>query len=276
MENILELSEDGKTIIGVKDKNVTLITIPKSITSIGDSAFSGCSSLQSVDIPNSVITIGNGAFYDCKSLQSIDIPNSVTTIGDRAFFGCSSLQSIDIPNSVTTIGNGEFSGCSSLQSINITKGNKHYESIDGILFSKDLTCILKLPEGKKLKEYTIPNSVTTIGKDAFDHCSSLQSIDIPNSVTTIGDYAFSGCSSLQSIDIPNSVTTIGNGAFYDCSSLQSIHLHWTNLLDIKISDTTLRYRTEDCTLYIPPGTRWEYRHHSIWGNFKNIEIEKQE
>ena len=276
MESILELSEDGKTIIGVKDKNVTLITIPKSITSIGDSAFSGCSSLQSIDIPNSVTTIGNGAFSDCSSLQSI----------------------------------------------NITKGNKHYESIDGILFSKDLTCILKLPEGKKLEEYTIPNSVTTIGKGAFDRCSSLQSIDIPNSVTTIGNlafrgcsslqsidipnsvttigydaffgcsslqsidipnsvttignWAFSGCSSLQSIDIPNSVTTIGNGAFYDCSSLQSIHLHWTNLLDIKISDTALRYCTEDYTLYIPPGTRWEYRHHSIWGNFKNIEIEKQE
>ena len=207
MESILELSEDGKTIIGVKDKNVTLITIP----------------------------------------------NSVTTIGDYAFCGCSSLQSIDIPNSVTTIGNDAFSGRSSLQSINITKGNKHYESIDGILFSKDLTCILKLPERKKLKEYTIPNSVTTIEDSAFD-----------------------GCSSLQSIDIPNSVTTIENGAFSGCSSLQSIHLHWTNLLDIKISDTTLRDRTEDCTLYIPPGTRWEYRHHSIWGNFKNIEIEKQE
>ena len=141
MESILKLSEDGKTIIGVKDKNVTLITIP----------------------------------------------NSVTTIGDYAF--CS---------------------CPSLQSINITKGNKHYESIDGILFSKDLTCILKLLEGKKLEEYTIPNSVTTIGDSAFRGCSSLQSIDIPNSVTTIGNGAFYGCSSLQSIDIPNSVTTIGN------------------------------------------------------------------
>ena len=207
MESILILSEDRKTIIGVKDKNVTLITIPNSVTTIGCYAFDGCS-----------------------SLQSIDIPNSVTTIGYYAFGGCSSLPSINIPNSVTMIGNCAFCDCSSLQSINITKGNKHYESIDGILFSKDLTCILKLPERKKLKEYTIPNSVTTIGDSVFN----------------------------------------------ECSSLQSIHLHWTNLLDIKISDTTLRYRAEDCTLYIPPGTRWEYRHHSIWGNFKNIEIEKQE
>ena len=219
--------------------------------------------------------IGNSAFFDCKSLQSIDIPNSVTTIGNWAFSGCSSLQSIDIPNSRIIIGDCAFSRCSSLQSINTTKGNKRYESIDGILFSKDLTCILKLPEGKKLKKYTIPNSVTTIGDSAFKGCSSLQSIDIPNSVTTIRNLAFCGCSSLQNIDIPNSVTTIGDSAFCGCSSLQSIHLHWTNLLDIKISDTTLRDSTEDCTLYIPPGTRWEYRHHSIWGNFKNIEIEKQ-
>jgi hypothetical protein len=129
---------------------------------------------------------------------------------------------------------------------------------------------------KNVTLITIPNSVTTIGDWAFWGCSSLQSIDIPNRVTTIGNDAFSGCSSLQSIDIPNSVTTIGDSVFNECSSLQSIHLHWTNLLDIKISDTTLRYRAEDCTLYIPPGTRWEYRHHPIWGNFKNIEIEKQE
>ena len=141
--------------------------------------------------------------------------------------------------------------------------------------SEDRKTIIGVKD-KNVTLITIPNSVTTIWNWAFSGCSSLQSIDIPNSVTTIGNVAFYGCSSLQSIDIPNSVTTIGNNTFSGCSSLQSIHLHWTNLLDIKISDTTLRDRTEDCTLYIPPGTRWEYRHHSIWGNFKNIEIEKQE
>ena len=140
--------------------------------------------------------------------------------------------------------------------------------------SEDRKTIIGVKD-KNVTLITIPKSITSIGDRAFDGCSSLQSIDIPNSVTTIGDYAFDVCSSLQSIDIPNSVTTIGGYAFSGCSSLQSIHLHWTNLLDIKISDTTLRDRTEDCTLYIPPGTRWEYRHHSIWGNFKNIEIEKQ-
>ena len=109
-------------------------TIPNSVTSLGSSAFSGCSSLTNMTIPNSVTSIGNSAFSGCSSLISITIPNSVTSIGNSAFSGCSSLTSITIPNSVTSIGNSAFWGCSSLTSI------------------------------------TIPNSVTTIGSAAFGSC----------------------------------------------------------------------------------------------------------
>ena len=235
--------------------------------------------MESIDIPNSVIKIGDGAFYGCSSLQSINvsddnpnytsvdgilfnkqlstiikfpqggsievynIPNNVTTIGDDAFRNCSALKSIKIPNSVTAIEKGAFGGCSSLQSIDI------------------------------------PNSITTIGIYAFCGCWRLESIDIPNSVTTIGDRAFMGCSSLQSIDIPDSITTIGIYAFYCCSALKSIHLHWTKLDCIQINKYTFgennKVSFEECTLYVPPGTRWEYRHHTVFGQFKNIEIEKQ-
>ena len=124
-------------ITGIKDRTITSITIPNSVTSIGDFAFEDCSSLTSITIPNSVTSIGDYAFYNCLSLTSIEIPNSVTSIGAYAFWGCSSLTSITIPNSVTSIGDCAFCGWSALTSI------------------------------------TIPNSVTSIGDNAFEGCSSL-------------------------------------------------------------------------------------------------------
>ena len=133
------------------------MTIPNSVTSIGNNAFYRCSGLTSVTIGNSVTSIGNSAFYDCYYLTSVTIPNSVTSIGEGAFYGCSGLTSVTIPNSVTSIGNRAFYLCSGLTSV------------------------------------TIPNSVTSIGYNAFDGCSGLTSVTIPNSVTSIGNYAFDGC-----------------------------------------------------------------------------------
>ena len=187
-----------------------------SVTTIGKSAFYNCTSLASVNIPNSVTTIGGWAFENCTSLASVNIPNSVTTIGEKAFYNCTSLASVNIPNSVTTIGEGAFSACSSLTSISVASDNPNYIGIDGVLFNKDKTMIVVYPARKYGSEYTIPNSVTTIGKWAFENCTSLASVNIPNSVTTIGGWAFYCCTSLASVNIPNSVTTIGNRAFYYC------------------------------------------------------------
>ncbi len=187
--------------------SLTSITIPESLTSIGDSAFRGCSSLTRITIPESVTSIGGSAFEGCSRLTSITILGSVTSIG--AFRGCSSLTSITIPESVTIIGGSAFYDCSSLTSITIP------ESVTSIGGSAFYDC-------SSLTSITIPESVTSIGDSAFRGCSSLTSITIPESVTSIGDSAFRGCSSLTSITIPESVTSIGSSAFYDCSSLTSI------------------------------------------------------
>ena len=197
--------------------SLTSITIPSSVTSIGNSAFYGCSSLTSITIPASVKSIGNGAFNGCVSLASITIPASVKSIGSGAFDGCSSLASISIPDSVTSIGWWAFRGCSSLASITVDNNNKVYRSENNYIIERKTNTLVA-----GCKNSVIPFSVTSIGELAFYGCESLSSIVIPASVTSIGYEAFFDCSSLTSISIPASVTNIGKGAFNKCSSLTSI------------------------------------------------------
>ena len=200
---------------------LTSITIPNSVTSIGYEAFRGCGALSSVTIPDSVTSIGNGAFAGCNKLTSVTIPDSVTSIGNEAFRGCNKLTSVTIGNSANNIIGADLGASQSLTSINVDVNNPNYCSIDGVLFDKNQTTLIKYPKGKQ-GAYIIPNSVTSIGERAFYDCDALTSITIPNSVTSIGDYAFSCCRALTSVTIPNSVTSIGDGAFRWCRALTSV------------------------------------------------------
>ena len=185
-----------------------------SVTSIGESAFYGCSSLTSIAIPNSVTSISWGAFHGCSSLTSIAIPNSVTDIGGYAFYRCSGLTSLSIPNSVTSIGVDAFGFCGGLTSINVESGNIKYDSRD------NCNAIIETSSNTLIAGSTntiIPNSVTSIGYGAFKGRSGLTSITFPNSVTEIQHEAFMHCTGLTSIELPNSIKRIGSDAFYNCS-----------------------------------------------------------
>ena len=208
-EDDVLFNKDKSIIISFRNQSVESYVIPSSVTSIGNSAFSCCSSLSEVVIPSSVNSIGNSAFSCCSSLSKVVIPTSVTSIGHNVFQGCSSLSEIVIPSSVTSIGNSAFSGCSSLSKIVIPTS---VTSIGDWTFSG---C-------SSLSEIVIPSSVTCIGDDAFHGCRSLSKIVIPSSVTSIGSDAFWECRSLSDIVIPSSVTSIGSGAFWECRSLSEI------------------------------------------------------
>ena len=195
------------------------VVIPDSVTIIGDCAFKYCKSLQSIVVPDSVRFIGDWAFLECVSLQNIVIPDSIDSIGDCALWGCISLQSIVIPESVTSIGDNPFVGCPNIK-VRLSP-NSIFSMINDLLIDYDGLLISCL---NRSEDVVIPNSVTSIGNEAFRVCPALQSISIPDSVTSIGYEAFFWCPSLQNIVIPDSVTSIGNEAFFCCESLQSISI----------------------------------------------------
>ncbi len=215
--------------------NGTLLTdlvIPNGVTSIGNSAFIGCTNLISISIPDSVTSIGEYAFYECESLEIVNIPDGVESIKYHTFYGCINLKNITIPESVNIIDSGAFSRCTSLESITIPnsvtriKGNafSYCASLESITIPDGITAIedMSFHCCANLKSITIPNSVTSIGNYAFSGCTGLTNISIPDRVTSIGNNAFRGCTGLTNISIPDSVTSIEYSVFENCTSLESI------------------------------------------------------
>lgn len=212
--------------------NLSAVTLPGSVTNVGDETFANCSSLNSVIIPRGVSHIGNSAFYGCRAMQEVQIPETVTSIGNAAFYGCQAMREIQLPESVSSIGNSAFYLCSSLVSVAIPLGvasiNRdtfcQCENLVSVAIPESVTKIDSLAFNfcTNLASIAIPNSVTSIGSGAFASCSSLSSVIIPESVTRIARATFQYCSGLSSITIPESVTSIGKQAFQYCSGLTSI------------------------------------------------------
>lgn len=170
--------------------NLTTVSLPASLTEIGDKVFQGCDKLTTVTIaePSNLTTIGASAFDFDTSLTTINIPASVTTIGSGAFKDCRALalNAATLPSGLTAINDSIFANC-----------------------------------WKMTGSLTIPDGVTSIGDNAFDNCRALESVTIPSSVRSIGSNAFYGCV-LTSVTIPDGVTSIGASAFYYCYKLRSV------------------------------------------------------
>ena len=232
--------DDGTVEITGYNGSAEKVDIPntidgKSVTRIGDEAFRFCRNLTSITIPDSVTVIGRSAFFYCENLFNLTIGDDVTYIGSSAFSGCRSLTDITIPNGVDEIGWYAFDGCVSLKNVNVKSGNNRYTSVNGILFNKDKTKLVLYPAGKTDKIYNIPESVTNIGRYAFDSCVSLTNVTIPNNMDTIGNYAFNDCANLTDIIIPDRVTLIDSFAFEGCTSLAEIKVATKNANYVSIN-----------------------------------------
>ena len=199
---------------------INKVKIETGVENIGDFAFTECSSLKYIEVPDSVITIGENLFGKSTVASGIVTPGNETTSGATDTDESENSNSLNYSNNVTYI--GQYRNCTSLESINVDINNGYYISIDGVLFNKDKTKLIRYPASKIDTTYSIPNSVTSIENEAFLNCYYLEKIVIPSSISRIEANTFALCQNLKNIEIPQSVTYIDQNAFNGADSLESI------------------------------------------------------
>ncbi len=224
-------------------KQETTYTIPTTVTSIVDNAFSNAK-INNITIPNSVLSIGNYAFSGCNSLSSITLGSAVTTIGQRAFQG-SGLKSIDIPTSVNSIGTGAFTYCLNLTQFTVQPANTYLSTTDGVLFNKSQTTLIQNVLNNK-SAYSIPTTVTAIADNAFE------------------------INNLIRINIPKSVTSIGNYAFQYCNYLDSVFVYASTPIDLSTKTNVFSSIKSTCSLFVPTGSKNLYAAAAQWNSIVNI------
>lgn len=233
-----------------KDRDITAVTLPDGLTSIGDNAFRGCTQLTSIVIPDSVTDVGAYCFYGCTALESATLSANLYDLSNRVFEGCSSLGNVVIPDSVQYIYSGAFWNCVSMTQINIPKnvsyidagafgassdysetklasitvaeGNEDFSIVDGMLVHTNTQQLLAYPGGRTDESVTIPEGIVHIALHAFSLSDSLKSVTVPDHVKTIDESAFHYCSALETVILEEGVKTIGGFAFRECCRLTSI------------------------------------------------------
>ncbi|MCM1008642.1 MAG: leucine-rich repeat domain-containing protein [Ruminococcus flavefaciens] len=202
------------------------IILPETITYIREMSFYSCANLKKITLPSSLTEIGNNAFDTCTLLETVDTGGAVT-IGQNVFLDCPSLKNLTISGNCTSIGAEDeepFLYCSALESVTVTSGDGIYSSENGILYNKDKSTIILYPQAKTDKKYKAPKSVKEIGQSAFYHCKYLESADI-SGVEVLKDYAFEGCEKLKKVKLSKNLTQIGADAFYGCKALTSLRFY---------------------------------------------------
>lgn len=238
----------GWAVVDIGTCGDTDLVIParyrgEPVTRIAASAFDSCDFMTGITIPDSIRSIDRMAFFNCTGLTDIKLPEGVLQLGSQAFYGCSGLTHITIPAGVKSMGACLFPYCNRLERLVVAKENPVYHSAGNCIIEtagKTLVSVCQnsvLPQdgsiltlgeqvffGSGINDVFLPDSITAIGKGAFEYNGCLTEITIPNRVTTIGDYAFFLCSELTEVTLGTRVTTVGSCAFRECRRLPRIVL----------------------------------------------------
>ena len=210
---------------------------------VGTYMFAYLEGLMSIVLPETTVQMASSSFYENDNIKEIRIPQGCTQMGNAISF-CDGVETVYIPAGITKFNVSNFFACPKLKTIIVDEGNDVYCSVDGVMFSKDKTKIVRFPTINS-EAYAIPNTVNTIGEKAF-YDSDVKNVEIPSSVTNIQPSAFNNCKALETLTIPNSVISLGGSVFNSCSNLTSISL--SDELE-KIESSTFTFCNSLRTLY---------------------------
>ncbi len=200
--------------------NLNSINIPYSVKAIPEGAFCYCSSLPGITVPDGVEKIGAYAFAHCKNITRFIVPDKCKSIGDKAFYDSPKIQVVKITANVETIGKRVFQGCTGLVRLEVEPENQHFVSVESVLYTRDMSVLIKYPSYKDTQTYEIPSGVKTIEEHAFENVKDLVMVKFPATLTTLSCLSFVDCENLLRADYPSSLLHVCEDSFWGCSKLQ--------------------------------------------------------
>lgn len=263
---------DGNTVI-------KRVTVPESVTTIGDSVFSGCSALLSVDIGSKVTSLGTGAFLRCTSLTAIELPDGLLSIGNQAFYRCDALETVSFGSKLQSIGVQAFFMCDALKEIDAPDSLQtigefafaHCEALERASLGSSLTEFSPHAFEGCLRLSSLPDApnVTKMLDSAFENCDALETVDL-GSINELGYSVFQGCDALSSVVLGYGITTMPYGVFGWCHALTSVRLY---PMVPPTLDTYTFYGDPslmpDRTYYVPSAKLLDYQAADVWKTFKD-------
>lgn len=200
----------------------TFVSVPSTVTTIGEGAFAGNTTLQSIELPDSLREIGYNAFGGCTALTSVTIPDSVTKVGPGAFKGCSALTLADLGAGISSWGSGVFNDCTSLSKVIVDGNNNYLLYYNGALYNGDMSMLYQVLAGRTGDSYAMPDEVKEIDTYAFWNQQNIKNVKVSPNVTEIPSYAMSSMGSVENVILPDSVSSIAEKAFANNTTLKQV------------------------------------------------------
>lgn len=212
-ESIKEIDHSAFYLCGLLES----VVINASLSKIDTAVFASCVNLKHIEMPDCIKSIEYKAFQDCRSLVNIQLPASLEYLGEYAFNSCLALESVTLPDQLKTWGLSSFDRCPNLKDFIINPSNEYLSVLNGVVYNKEQSLLIRYPETKKETAFTVPTTVRKIDNGAFSGNAYLSQVTLPSNLEAIGKYAFNRCGNIQKIDFPSSLRKIEEYAFSGCN-----------------------------------------------------------